>query len=174
MFNTIRLSNQFLIFGLLSSSCQYGERCKFLHVIQQQPKSNAFGFGTQATSHQQQKPNPFGFGVQNNAQSKGVNDFGNKQSQFKVKKLYITIQSTCGYFDWWCHFWLSFVAWNSWSFWMPFASIKGYPKFILFFFSLSYCNILFFRIHGPDLLQAVVPLHCGSLTISLRQQTIGE
>ncbi|KAG4150504.1 hypothetical protein ERO13_D04G008200v2 [Gossypium hirsutum] len=28
------------------------------------------------------------------------------------------------------------------------------------------------RIHGPDLLQAVVPLHCGSLTISLRQQTI--
>lgn len=63
-------------------SCQYGERCKFLHVIQQQPKSNAFGFGTQAISHQQ-KPNPFGFGVQNNAQSKGVNDFGNKQSQFK-------------------------------------------------------------------------------------------
>ncbi|KAA3464628.1 zinc finger CCCH domain-containing protein 16 isoform X1 [Gossypium australe] len=64
-------------------SCQYGERCKFLHVIQQQPKSNAFGFGTQAISHQQQKPNPFGFGVQNNAQSKGANDFGNKQSQFK-------------------------------------------------------------------------------------------
>ncbi|XVE71953.1 hypothetical protein DITRI_Ditri10aG0192200 [Diplodiscus trichospermus] len=63
-------------------SCQYGERCKFLHVIQQQPKSNAFGFGTQATSHQQQKPNPFGFGVQNNAQSKGANDFGNK-NQFK-------------------------------------------------------------------------------------------
>ncbi|MBA0725932.1 hypothetical protein Golax_001791, partial [Gossypium laxum] len=77
------LSNQFLIFGLLSFSCQYGERCKFLHVIQQQPKSNAFGFGTQAISHQQQKPNPFGFGVQNNAQSKGANDFGNKQSQFK-------------------------------------------------------------------------------------------
>ncbi|KAG8501895.1 hypothetical protein CXB51_004575 [Gossypium anomalum] len=49
----------------------------------QQPKSNAFGFGTQAISHQQQKPNPFGFGVQNNAQSKGANDFGNKQSQFK-------------------------------------------------------------------------------------------
>ncbi|EOY32212.1 Zinc finger C-x8-C-x5-C-x3-H type family protein, putative isoform 1 [Theobroma cacao] len=64
-------------------SCQYGERCKFLHVIQQQPKSNAFGFGTQASSHQQQKPNPFGFGVQNNVQSKGANDFGNKQNQFK-------------------------------------------------------------------------------------------
>ncbi|XVF47863.1 hypothetical protein PTKIN_Ptkin03bG0144500 [Pterospermum kingtungense] len=83
-------------------SCQYGERCKFLHVTQQQPKSNAFGFGTQANSHQQQqpksnafgfgtqanshqqqKPNPFGFGVQNNSQSKGANDFGNKQNQFK-------------------------------------------------------------------------------------------
>ncbi|XWS52347.1 hypothetical protein CRYUN_Cryun11dG0060100 [Craigia yunnanensis] len=64
-------------------SCQYGERCKFLHVIQQQPKSNASGFGTQAISHQQQKPNPFGFGVQNNAPSKGSNDFGNKQNQFK-------------------------------------------------------------------------------------------
>ncbi|KAK8598009.1 hypothetical protein V6N13_095401 [Hibiscus sabdariffa] len=64
-------------------SCQYGEKCKFLHVTQQQPKSNAFGFGTQANSHQQQKPNPFGFGVQNNAQSKGGNDFGNKQTQFK-------------------------------------------------------------------------------------------
>ncbi|KAE8675009.1 Zinc finger C-x8-C-x5-C-x3-H type family protein [Hibiscus syriacus] len=64
-------------------SCQYGERCKFLHVTQQQPKSNPFGFGTQASSTQQQKPNPFGFGVQNNAQSKGANDFGNKQTQFK-------------------------------------------------------------------------------------------
>ncbi|XWS28195.1 hypothetical protein CRYUN_Cryun25bG0044800 [Craigia yunnanensis] len=64
-------------------SCQYGERCKFLHVIQQQPKSNAFGFGTQAISQQQQKPNPFVFGVQNNAPSKGSNDFGNKQNQFK-------------------------------------------------------------------------------------------
>ncbi|PPD98538.1 hypothetical protein GOBAR_DD04447 [Gossypium barbadense] len=71
------------IYGHLPPICQYGERCKFLHVIQQQPKSNAFGFGTQAISHQQQKPNPFGFGVQNNAQSKGANDFGNKQSQFK-------------------------------------------------------------------------------------------
>ncbi|XVF19130.1 hypothetical protein REPUB_Repub11eG0082900 [Reevesia pubescens] len=64
-------------------SCQYGDRCKFLHVIQQQPKSNAFGFGTQAISHQHQKPNPFGFGVQNNAQSKGANDFGTKQNHFK-------------------------------------------------------------------------------------------
>ncbi|XP_022729323.1 zinc finger CCCH domain-containing protein 16 isoform X2 [Durio zibethinus] len=64
-------------------SCQYGERCKFLHVIQQQPKSNSFGFGTQAISHQQQKPNPFGFGVQNNAQPKAANDFGNKQNHVK-------------------------------------------------------------------------------------------
>ncbi|KDO59307.1 hypothetical protein CISIN_1g041494mg [Citrus sinensis] len=47
-------------------SCQYGERCKFLHVTQQQP-------------------NPFGFGVQNNPQSKGTNNynFGNKQNQSK-------------------------------------------------------------------------------------------
>lgn len=54
-------------------SCQYGDRCKFLHVTQQQSKPNPFGFGT-GTLHfpnatQQQKPNPFGFGVQNNTQS---------------------------------------------------------------------------------------------------------
>ncbi|KAE8657963.1 zinc finger CCCH domain-containing protein 16-like isoform X2 [Hibiscus syriacus] len=61
-------------------SCQYGERCKFLHVTPQQSKSNAFGFGTQSNSNQQQKPNPFGFGVQNNAQSKGANDFGKPKS----------------------------------------------------------------------------------------------
>ncbi|XP_031247721.1 zinc finger CCCH domain-containing protein 16 [Pistacia vera] len=65
-------------------SCQYGERCKFLHVTQQHPKSNAIGFGTQAASQQhQQKSNPFGFGVQNSPQSKGPNNFGNKQNQFK-------------------------------------------------------------------------------------------
>ncbi|GLT80276.1 hypothetical protein SLA2020_517270 [Shorea laevis] len=58
-------------------SCKYGDKCKFLHVTQQQQKSNAFGFGSQAGS-QQQKPNPFGFGVQNNFQSKGATDFGNK------------------------------------------------------------------------------------------------
>ncbi|KAL7218244.1 hypothetical protein ACSBR2_011506 [Camellia fascicularis] len=44
-----------------SGSCQYGERCKFRHVAQQQ---------------QQQKPNPVGFGVQGN-------DFGSKQNHFK-------------------------------------------------------------------------------------------
>ncbi|CAD5186218.1 unnamed protein product [Musa acuminata subsp. malaccensis] len=54
-------------------SCQYGDRCKFLHVTQQQSKANPFGFGT-GTLHfpnatQQQKPNPFGFGVQSNTQS---------------------------------------------------------------------------------------------------------
>ncbi|XP_044472563.1 zinc finger CCCH domain-containing protein 16 isoform X2 [Mangifera indica] len=66
-------------------SCQYGERCKFLHASQQQPKSKAIGFGTQAASQQQnhQKPNPFGFGVQSNPQSKGPNNFGSKQNQFK-------------------------------------------------------------------------------------------
>ncbi|KAL5839859.1 hypothetical protein ACOSQ4_012467 [Xanthoceras sorbifolium] len=64
-------------------SCQYGERCKFLHVTQQQPKSNASGFGAQAGTNQHQKPNPFGFGVPINSQSKGANDFGSKQNQNK-------------------------------------------------------------------------------------------
>ncbi|KAE8653569.1 zinc finger CCCH domain-containing protein 16 [Cucumis sativus] len=49
-------------------TCQYGERCKFLHATQQA---------------QQQKPNPFGFGVPNNGQSKAVADFGSKQNQYK-------------------------------------------------------------------------------------------
>lgn len=63
-------------------SCQYGDRCKFLHVTQQQPKSNPFGFGSQNTpqffntAQQQQKPNPFGFGVQNSSQPKGAPSFG--------------------------------------------------------------------------------------------------
>ncbi|KAF3436692.1 hypothetical protein FNV43_RR19439 [Rhamnella rubrinervis] len=64
-------------------SCQYGERCKFLHSTQQQPKSNVFGVGTHSGSWQQQNPNPYGFGVQNNSQSKGATDFGSKPSQFK-------------------------------------------------------------------------------------------
>lgn len=63
--------------------CQYGERCKFLHVNQQQAKPNPFGFGSQnatqspRTDPQPQKPNPFGFGVQNNSQT------GSKPNQFK-------------------------------------------------------------------------------------------
>ncbi|XP_024963582.1 zinc finger CCCH domain-containing protein 16 [Cynara cardunculus var. scolymus] len=63
--------------------CQYGERCKFLHVNQQQSKPNPFGFGTQNatqalhTDSQPQKSNPFGFGVQNNSQ------IGFKPNQFK-------------------------------------------------------------------------------------------
>ncbi|XP_010278414.1 PREDICTED: zinc finger CCCH domain-containing protein 16 isoform X2 [Nelumbo nucifera] len=68
-------------------SCQYGERCKFLHVTQQQPKPNPFGFGTGSqynTNQSQQKPNPFGFGVQSSSQSKGAFDFSAKnQNQFK-------------------------------------------------------------------------------------------
>ncbi|KAG8661343.1 zinc finger CCCH domain-containing protein 16 isoform X2 [Manihot esculenta] len=65
-------------------SCQYGERCKFLHVApqqQQKPNNNAFGLGSQQLQHQQQNrfSNPFGFGVQ----SKSPNDFANKQQQFK-------------------------------------------------------------------------------------------
>ncbi|KAL1814097.1 hypothetical protein ACET3Z_024162 [Daucus carota] len=71
-------------------SCQYGDRCKFLHTTQQQPKpNNAFGFGSQNASQfprnnaQPQQPNPFGFGVQNSSQARGANDFGSKQTQFK-------------------------------------------------------------------------------------------
>ncbi|KAI3803176.1 hypothetical protein L1987_31325 [Smallanthus sonchifolius] len=55
--------------------CQYGERCKFLHVNQQKAKPNSFGFGTQNTS-QPQKPNPFGFGTQNTSQPQKPNPFG--------------------------------------------------------------------------------------------------
>lgn len=72
-------------------SCQYGDRCKFLHVTPQQSKPNAFGFGTQTNTQfqhrnsQQQKPNPFGFGVQNSSQSKENIDFRfNQQNNFKV------------------------------------------------------------------------------------------
>lgn len=79
---------------VVSSSCQYGDRCKFLHITQQQPKpNNAFGFGSQNASQfprnnaQPQQPNPFGFGVQNSSQARGANDFGSKQTQFKVCSL---------------------------------------------------------------------------------------
>ncbi|GMP78373.1 hypothetical protein CsSME_00034313 [Camellia sinensis var. sinensis] len=74
-------------------SCQYGDRCKFLHVAQQQqqPKPNVFGYGAQSTTpfhrlnsqQQQQKPNPFGFGVHGSSQPRVPNDFGSKQNQFK-------------------------------------------------------------------------------------------
>ncbi|RXI00434.1 hypothetical protein DVH24_000668 [Malus domestica] len=73
-------------------SCQYGDRCKYLHVVQQQHKSNPFGFGSDQQhksnlfgfgSDQQGKSNPYGFGVQNNSQTKGAADFGPKQSQNK-------------------------------------------------------------------------------------------
>lgn len=62
-------------------SCQYGDRCKFLHVTQQQTRSNPFGFGSQSSSQlsqnsQQPKPNTFGFGVQDTTQLSGVNNFG--------------------------------------------------------------------------------------------------
>ncbi|CAI0553466.1 unnamed protein product [Linum tenue] len=65
-------------------SCQYGERCKFLHVVQQQAKpSNPFGFGSGQQQQQQQKPNPFGFGAQSSNQSRGPGGFGTTQQQFK-------------------------------------------------------------------------------------------
>ncbi|KAB1204831.1 Zinc finger CCCH domain-containing protein 16 [Morella rubra] len=81
--------------------CRFGERCRYLHVTQQQPKAsffgtqigsnqqqkpNAFGFGAQTVSYQQQKPNPFGFGVQNSSQSKGATDFGSKLNQSKLSQ----------------------------------------------------------------------------------------
>ncbi|KAK9078916.1 hypothetical protein SSX86_002975 [Deinandra increscens subsp. villosa] len=68
--------------------CQYGDRCKFLHVNQQQAKPNSFGFGTQNAS-QPQKPNPFGFGTQNTSTTQKPNPFGfgvqnnSKPNQFK-------------------------------------------------------------------------------------------
>ncbi|KAJ0697875.1 putative transcription factor C3H family [Helianthus annuus] len=79
--------------------CQYGERCKFLHVNPQQakPSPNPFGFGTQNTSQPQksnpfgfgtqtatqpQKPNPFGFGVQNNSKANQFKPGENKWSRF--------------------------------------------------------------------------------------------
>lgn len=81
-------------------NCRFGEACKYLHVTQQQPKSNVFGFGAktsfnqqqkpnpygfgmQTGSQQQQKPNPFGFGVQNSSPSKQGSEFGSKQNQPK-------------------------------------------------------------------------------------------
>ncbi|KAL3743930.1 hypothetical protein ACJRO7_013219 [Eucalyptus globulus] len=70
-------------------SCQYGERCKFLHPTQQQSRPNAFGFGVHGGSNQQQKPgmhggsnqqqkpNPFGFGVHEGSnQQQKPNPFG--------------------------------------------------------------------------------------------------
>ncbi|XXG70928.1 hypothetical protein AAC387_Pa07g0296 [Persea americana] len=82
-------------------SCQYGDRCRFIHTTQQQQKPNPsgfgpqsgsrfnqqqqkpnpFGFGTQSGSQfnqQQQKPNPFGFGARNSSQSKATSDIGTK------------------------------------------------------------------------------------------------
>ncbi|KAH0711197.1 hypothetical protein KY290_011477 [Solanum tuberosum] len=73
--------------NFMRGSCQYGERCKFLHAAQQQPKPNPFGFGSQSsnfqnTNMQQTKSNPFGFGVQSNSQPRGSDDLGPKSSPF--------------------------------------------------------------------------------------------
>lgn len=79
-------------------SCQYGDRCKFLHVTQQQstsnsrfgsqnpsqfsqtsqqPKKNPFGFGVEQSSHQT-KANPFGVGVQDTSQFRGATNFSSR------------------------------------------------------------------------------------------------
>ncbi|CAA6670379.1 unnamed protein product [Spirodela intermedia] len=52
----------------VSAHCQYGDRCKFLHTTQQQPKASTVGLVQQS---QQQRPNPFGFGVQSVSHSVG-------------------------------------------------------------------------------------------------------
>ncbi|KAJ0985219.1 hypothetical protein J5N97_003575 [Dioscorea zingiberensis] len=63
-------------------SCQFGDRCKFLHAATQtQNKPNPFGFGAHSPSQplntaQQQRPNPFGFGVQNNSNGNDASNFG--------------------------------------------------------------------------------------------------
>ncbi|XP_020578688.1 zinc finger CCCH domain-containing protein 46 isoform X2 [Phalaenopsis equestris] len=62
-------------------SCQYGDRCKFLHVSQQQTRPSPFGLGSTKTSQlsqnsQQSTPNPYGFGVQDTTQLSGANIFG--------------------------------------------------------------------------------------------------
>lgn len=71
---------------LFSFSCQYGERCRFLHVIQQQNKPNPYGFGTQnGNPQQQQRPNPIGFGVQRGSQTKVASSFVTlQQNQVKL------------------------------------------------------------------------------------------
>ncbi|EXB53616.1 Zinc finger CCCH domain-containing protein 16 [Morus notabilis] len=65
-------------------SCQFGQRCKFLHVNpQQQRPNNLFGAGAQSVSFQPQKSNPYGFGVQNNSQQKPFNKpFENTWTRF--------------------------------------------------------------------------------------------
>lgn len=89
----------------LSFSCHYGERCKYLHELQQQQKSNGPGFGVQNSSHRNQTSNPFGFGSHAGTQQHNTNPFGfglqnssqstrgagseSKQNQFKV--LYLPI-----------------------------------------------------------------------------------
>ncbi|BAT91217.1 zinc finger CCCH domain-containing protein 46 isoform X1 [Vigna umbellata] len=60
-------------------SCQYGERCRYLHVNNQQRKPNVQGFGGQNGSHQQQSTNPFGFGSGSGSGS----GFGSQQQQQK-------------------------------------------------------------------------------------------
>ncbi|KAL1324625.1 hypothetical protein HN51_034798 [Arachis hypogaea] len=92
-------------------SCQYGDRCKFIHAVaqqqgkpnnsfhgfggqnsfyqqqqqQQQQNVNPFGFGSKSASQphqQQQKTNPFGFGVQNNINNSQFKGTP-QQNQFK-------------------------------------------------------------------------------------------
>lgn len=93
-------------------SCQYGERCRYLHVNNQQRKPNVQGFGGQNGSHQQkstnpfgfgsgsgsgfgsqqqQKSNPFGFGTQNSSQLNGGPRSEYKPNQYKVLILFLCL-----------------------------------------------------------------------------------
>ncbi|CAN1340559.1 Zinc finger CCCH domain-containing protein 16 [Linum perenne] len=59
-------------------SCRYGERCKFLHSVQQQTKpTSPFGFGS-GQQQQQQSSNPYGFG----AKQQQNKPFGNTWNRF--------------------------------------------------------------------------------------------
>ncbi|KAJ8767957.1 hypothetical protein K2173_020897 [Erythroxylum novogranatense] len=71
-------------------SCQYGEKCKFLHVTPEQskPNTNPFGFGTQQQPSRQKfdnnNTNPFGFGTQQQHRKPNASNpfgFGAQQQQ---------------------------------------------------------------------------------------------
>ncbi|KAI4302806.1 hypothetical protein MLD38_038509 [Melastoma candidum] len=57
-------------------SCQYGDRCKFVHAREPQQTANLFSSGNNQGGFQQQKNNPFGFGVQQPQQKSNPFGFG--------------------------------------------------------------------------------------------------
>ncbi|KAF6140138.1 hypothetical protein GIB67_028944 [Kingdonia uniflora] len=76
----------------LRGYCQYGEKCRYSHATQQQPKTNPFGFGQNNSHFQnrtQQQQNSSGgnrFGVFNNFNSNGSSNVDSKhQKPFENK-----------------------------------------------------------------------------------------